>query len=117
MESEKIKDLFENEYFIHSDEAYKILKQLFCNNLYRFQVVKYNDWGPQFILIYQYLFINITFGSDRGDLIYSLKINGEEINLRNYDSKISNAMLLSEKNIFYVFQVMKRYLEDNNLLK
>ena len=116
MESEKVKKIFENKCGLTNDESMKFISSLFAQKLSYFRKNKADNMGMFFDLEYHYKNCIIYFGGDRGDLIYSLNVKGNEIDLSKYDSLIKNAIQLSEKNIQYVFNVIKEYLEEHHLV-
>jgi hypothetical protein len=116
MESDKLNELFENKHFLLNKEIDSLLSKLFEESLCMFKgYVVYNE-GAFFKKYFIYDSIEIEFVHERTSLEYSLKILGKVINLLEYDNRIVAAEVASEKNILFVFNVMKRYLEEQNYL-
>ncbi|MFV0539447.1 MAG: hypothetical protein ACK5M3_19080 [Dysgonomonas sp.] len=116
MESNMVNNLIDNKNGIPHVEAMLLIKSIFSIELSNFSIEEDIYGGAFFSLIYIYKHCEIFIGGDRGYLEYYLKVNNEKVNLINYDKKLENIELVSDKNIRYVFYVIKKKLENNYLI-
>lgn len=115
MESDFLKDIFDNRHAITYQHALNLFNKLFSDNFYNsYNLLESIDYGMSFKLIFlieDYFFL---FRSEKGFVEeFSLKKNNIEINLFDYEPNLINIEATSEKNIFFLANVLKRFLKEN----
>ena len=116
MESELTNNMFENKFGLSNEKSLELIKKYFQIELPNFKCYKFENLGMFYVIFHKYHNIDIQFWGDRGELNYKLFIQNNEIPLLLCDPQLKLAILSSEKNITYVFNVLKHYLEDNKLV-
>ena len=102
----------ERRYSIPSSKAIAIIETFFRNQLSKFKLIeKYDDPAGYYGLKYSLENIIVFVGSGRGFLESYINIDGEEINLKDYDNNTKLIKSANEKNINYTLEFIKKFLE------
>lgn len=113
MASCMVENYYDNNIFMDSDEALKLIEILFKAELPNFKIKTQKNDVIYFSVTFQYNEAELTIGSGRGFLDHSFKIDGTEFPLRQYDNRIDKLEAASEKNIRFIFSIIKSLLTSN----
>ncbi|PVY39712.1 hypothetical protein [Pontibacter virosus] len=104
-------DLFENTTGISSEEALTVIESFFKKELPQFELTeKVANHSAYFTVTFRKDDIEIILSSGRLRFEHSFKINGKEYPLRQFDSRMDNVLVTSEKNIRFTLDAIKRFL-------
>ncbi|MBL7895614.1 MAG: hypothetical protein JNK50_10020 [Bacteroidia bacterium] len=103
--------MFDNKIFLSFNTAKKVVESYLNQHLNNFVINEAENYGMSFSIIFSYNNKIVSLLSDRGDLTYKLIINNIEINLVGFEPLLVNIEWFSEKNILFVLNTIKRYLE------
>lgn len=103
--------MFDNRTFLSITNAKDVVQDFINHHLINFTIKEAENYGMSFSIIFSYNNKIVSLLSDRGDLTYKLIINNIEINLIEFEPLLVNIEWFSEKNILFVLNTIKRYLE------
>lgn len=107
----KTESLFENTTGISSKQALEIIESFFKRELPLFKLTeKVSNHSAYFTITYCKDDIETTLSSGRLRFEHSFKVDGKEYPLRQFDKRIDNVVVTSEKNIHFTLDVIKRFL-------
>lgn len=104
-------DMFDNKKFLSFNNAKNVVESYLKQHLNDFVINAAENFGMSFSITFSYNNKIISLLSDRGDLTYKLIIDNIEINLIEFEPLLVNIEWFSEKNIIFVLNTIKRYLE------
>lgn len=110
MESGAVDEMFENRYGVSSDEAIALIATFFASEFPEFSQQKKVNHGAYFSLSYYHGNTEINLGSGRLQFEHSVKMDGKEYPLREFDERMDNVIVTSKKNILFTLDVLKRFL-------
>jgi hypothetical protein len=107
-------EFYDNNTELGYKECISILKKYFVRELPDFKPEReYYDpkgyWGIFFVSGP----VEIFLGYERSFLNYDLKISGVSTNLLKNDTRINKLERTSERNFFFLIDVIKKYLREN----
>lgn len=115
MESDMVSP-FNNKRFLNSGKALELIESLFAKNLSGFSLKEKKDQGVFFYAIYSKKDIQIKFGGERGYFEHYIQIGNTTFLLSQYDERMKNVELASEKNIIFAFTVLIKFLSEKELI-
>jgi hypothetical protein len=103
---------FENKYFLGSGEALELIGRLFNHHLPQFLLKEKQDRDVCFYATYAHGDTGVQFGGERGYFEHDVKMGAKTISLKEYDERMKNVELASEKNIRFAFDVLLKLLSE-----
>lgn len=114
MKSDSQDQLFDNKYGMPFDEAISLIKSYFALEFPIFNLVaEYNESAGYWGLKYNYDGMTVFISCGRGMLETQLLKNEKEISLLEFDERMKNIKVASEKNIRFTLSVIKNYLKNS----
>jgi hypothetical protein len=113
MEHDKVNGLFENRWGMMPEDAIDLIKSYFVKYLQHFILIdEYNLKSGQWGVKYEFKVMKITIKCDRGFLDKWVFFDSNKASLTDFEPLIVNAKMGSEKNIRFILDVIKRYVES-----
>lgn len=110
-------DCFDNRYALTFEQAKKIIADYFFQHFPDFSLTMSESYGMSFLIIYSMGEIGIKIKSERGYLSYDLHINKQTIDLNSFSQKLKYIEVTSQKNIIFVLNEIKIFLQKDNYFK